>query len=112
MTTAPIIPHLAQWAETVGYYRADEEGTPQLVRSIQALVSRHPVTALAGVEGAGRPAFVALVRNHATLGIDVTDLNSATDTLYLPEQVGGDPEHFGIERVLHQDANALELELR
>jgi len=112
MTAPTVDAHLTQWGEAVGYYRADDDGTPQKVRTIQAVISRTPVVQMDGVDGAGRPALAALIKNDETTGIAAADLNTARDTLYLSERIGGDSEHFGIERILHQDSNALDLELR
>ena len=75
-------------------------------RTIKALVTRHPPEAV-GRNGVKLPRMEVSVRNHATLGILLTSLNTGGDVLSVAYRKGGTAEEFLVQQPHSQDSGML-----
>lgn len=94
--------------EQIKYRRAG-----QMVRTIQAVVLRHPPEPAAGASPMrGRDVMHVLVLNNNRTGISSTEIDPGKDTLTIPPRPGMTPVVKTIKAVLGVDAGSMKLEVQ
>ena len=82
-------------------------------RSIRAQVDRQPFDAAAGGGNFNSAVFTVSVKNDATTGVYLAELNRDNDTLEMPERTSDRKDSiFKITRLIDQDPGMLTLEVR